>query len=143
MEHLLEQTLTNTSTAPSPSIQACPTLRAVRIDPRVSPRVAPHRKSDISERPTRAPAPGPPAALCRGQIRRNHRPLVEACPRTFIASQEKSDVVRKMQLPSSRPSRLRARSRVSREGAKTRNQGSGIQDCLSHRLAVPTPSPCE
>jgi hypothetical protein len=37
---------------------------------------------DISERPTRAPAPGPVAALCRGQIRRGPGPLANACPKS-------------------------------------------------------------
>ena len=32
------------STAPPPSIQACPALRAARIDPRLSPRVTPRQK---------------------------------------------------------------------------------------------------
>jgi len=49
-EHLLEKNLPAPSTAPPPSLQACPALKAARIDPRVSPRVAPVRRGGRIER---------------------------------------------------------------------------------------------
>jgi len=47
----------NPSNAPPPSIQSRPALRAPRLDPRVSPRAAPHPKAGEREKRERHPMP--------------------------------------------------------------------------------------
>jgi len=103
MEHSLEQTLPAPSTAPPPSIQACPALRAARIDPRVSPRVAPRQKKPqdrtqtapkpvfpenqiISELPTRAPAQARQQLFADGKHAEITGPLAKACPKMRLAT---------------------------------------------------------